>query len=233
MRRTKSESEETRQRILDAAEIVFLEAGVSGASFDRIAQEADVTRGAIYWHFSNKQELFTALIERVRSLHGQLIEREFHASEDPLTFVEGRARQIIDIFEKDAHIRLVYKIIVTRCEYVSEMQEVLLWQRSLHEAMTSVFRRAFDAAEEKGNLGHDWTAETATATLTCFLSGMLNNWLRYECSGAFPEIMRSSLQRLILSFGGGPYGRMWRAGNLVGQRSEHRPTRHERPADVT
>jgi AcrR family transcriptional regulator len=203
VRRTKSESEETRQRILNAAENVFVKSGVAGASLDRIAQEADVTRGAIYWHFCNKQELFTAMIERVRSLHGCLIERELCEHEDPLAFVEGRARQIIDLFEDDAHMRLVYKIIVTRCEYVGEMQEALLWQRSLHEAMISVFRHAFDAAEAEGDLGRDWTAETATATLTCFLSGMLNDWLRYEFSGAFPDVMRNSLHRLTLSFGNG------------------------------
>lgn len=203
MRRTKSDSEETRQRILDAAEIVFVEMGVSSASLDRIAQEAEVTRGAIYWHFSNKQELFTALIERVRSLHSCLIERELCSTEDPLTFIKERAGQIVDMFDNDAHMRLVYKIIVTRCEYVSEMQEVLLWQRELHDTMISIFRRAFDAAEAKGDLSPDWTAETATATLTCFLSGMLNDWLRYEFSGAAPDIMRSSLKILTQTFRNG------------------------------
>ncbi|MCX5496050.1 TetR family transcriptional regulator [Kaistia dalseonensis] len=203
MRRTKSESEETRQRILDAAETVFLENGVSGTSLERIAKAAAVTRGAIYWHFSDKQELFAAMIERVRTLHGCLIERELTGMEDPLTFIAGRAYQIVNLFESDAHMRLVYKIIVTRCEYVGEMQEALVLQRSLHETMISVFRRAFDVAEANGELGREWTAETATATLTCFLSGMLNDWLRYELTGAFPDTMRRSLKCLAMSFRSG------------------------------
>ena len=53
MRRTKAEAEETRNSILRAAERVFFEKGVSNASLDDVAKAAGVTRGAIYWHFSN------------------------------------------------------------------------------------------------------------------------------------------------------------------------------------
>ena len=52
----------TRQRLLDAARHVFLKAGYQGARLDDIVAEAGFTKGALYWHFPNKQALFLALI---------------------------------------------------------------------------------------------------------------------------------------------------------------------------
>lgn len=52
----------TRQLLLDAARKVFLKTGYHGAKLDAIAAEAGFTKGAVYWHFPNKQALFLALI---------------------------------------------------------------------------------------------------------------------------------------------------------------------------
>ncbi|HZV66577.1 MAG TPA: TetR family transcriptional regulator, partial [Telluria sp.] len=65
-RRTKEEAMETRASILDAAELLFVQQGVSGTTLQHIASAAGVTRGAIYWHFKDKAELFDAMMERVR-----------------------------------------------------------------------------------------------------------------------------------------------------------------------
>ena len=65
VRKTKEEARETRNRILDAAEQVFYDKGVSRTSLADIAAQAGVTRGAIYWHFANKGDLFTAMFDRV------------------------------------------------------------------------------------------------------------------------------------------------------------------------
>ena len=66
-RKTKAEAEATRESILDAAEQMFFEQGVSRTSLEQIARAANVTRGAIYWHFRNKQALFEAMLGRVRN----------------------------------------------------------------------------------------------------------------------------------------------------------------------
>ncbi len=63
-RRTKEGSLETRERLLDAALDVFHARGASTPSLSDIAQLAGVTRGAVYVHFENKADLFTALCER-------------------------------------------------------------------------------------------------------------------------------------------------------------------------
>lgn len=200
MRRTKSESEETRQRILDAAETVFLDIGVSRASLDRIATAAGVTRGAIYWHFANKQELFSAMIERVHGLHEAVLTRSFVDEADPLKGVLDWALDVIELFAAEAHTRQVFRIIVTRCEYVGEMQHALEWQCDLHDRLAIQFSQAFEAAAATGQLASDWTAPSAATTFECFMSGMLDNWLRYDFDAEVAETLRAGLRSLVGSF---------------------------------
>ena len=52
----------TRARLLDAARGVFIATGYRGATLDSIAARAGFTKGAVYWHFPNKQALFLALV---------------------------------------------------------------------------------------------------------------------------------------------------------------------------
>ena len=53
MKRTKDEAEQTKAGILDAAVELFAEKGFANTSLTEIAKKAEVTRGAIYWHFKN------------------------------------------------------------------------------------------------------------------------------------------------------------------------------------
>jgi len=52
----------THRSLLDAAERVFLRLGYQGATLDAIAAEAGFTKGAVYWHFRNKEALFLELL---------------------------------------------------------------------------------------------------------------------------------------------------------------------------
>jgi AcrR family transcriptional regulator len=54
---------ETRQRLLDAAAVLFAERGIEAVSIDAIAEAADRTSGAVYAHFGNKDGLLQALVE--------------------------------------------------------------------------------------------------------------------------------------------------------------------------
>jgi len=56
--------EATRERILDAARVVFAEKGVFGASIEDICDQARFTRGAVYSNFADKDDLLRAVIER-------------------------------------------------------------------------------------------------------------------------------------------------------------------------
>jgi AcrR family transcriptional regulator len=53
----------TRQRLLDAAATVFARRGFNGASLDDVAEEAGLTKGAVYSNFASKEDLIDALVE--------------------------------------------------------------------------------------------------------------------------------------------------------------------------
>lgn len=60
----KESQSQTRTNLLDAALEVFSRRGYHAASVDEIAAEAGYSKGAVYSNFSNKEELFLALIDR-------------------------------------------------------------------------------------------------------------------------------------------------------------------------
>jgi TetR/AcrR family acrAB operon transcriptional repressor len=64
-RRIDEIGEESRRRILDAAEELFAERGFDRTSFVDIAKRSGISRGSIPWHFKNKNGLVMAVVERV------------------------------------------------------------------------------------------------------------------------------------------------------------------------
>lgn len=64
----------TRERILDAALNIFSRKGYYDTRLDEIVDESDTSKGAIYFHFPNKEQLFLALVDQF----ADLLERRVH-----------------------------------------------------------------------------------------------------------------------------------------------------------
>ncbi len=71
MRRTKKDMLFTREQVLNAAFDCFFEMGYERSSLEEIARRAKVTRGAIYWHYEGKSDLYRAVVEMVL-VHGDV-----------------------------------------------------------------------------------------------------------------------------------------------------------------
>jgi AcrR family transcriptional regulator len=72
----KEQQAETRARLLDAAEEVFLRRGLQAASVEEITAQAGFTRGAFYSNFKSKDELFIELLHgRVYDRYAEMVER--------------------------------------------------------------------------------------------------------------------------------------------------------------
>ena len=100
VRRTKEEAQETRSQILEAAEKAFYERGVARTTLADIATLAGVTRGAIYWHFSNKADLVQAMLD---TLHEPLEEMaKASESEDELDPLGCMRKLLIHLFHQVA-----------------------------------------------------------------------------------------------------------------------------------
>jgi TetR/AcrR family acrAB operon transcriptional repressor len=73
VRRIDEIGEESRRRILDAAEELFAEKGFEKTSFVDIAARCGISRGSIPWHFKNKDGLLLAVVDRA---HQRYLARE-------------------------------------------------------------------------------------------------------------------------------------------------------------
>jgi AcrR family transcriptional regulator len=79
----KEKQAQTRERLLEAAERVFLRRGLQGSSVEEISAEAGFTRGAFYSNFKSKDELFVELLQaRVYKQYAEMAEQ---AQEQPGT----------------------------------------------------------------------------------------------------------------------------------------------------
>ena len=79
----KEQSRSTISRLLRVAMQEFSEKGYSGASTERIVKNAEVTRGALYHHFKNKQDLFLAVFRMAQEDIGKKIEQAAEQADHP------------------------------------------------------------------------------------------------------------------------------------------------------
>ena len=201
MRRTKEEALETRAAILDAAEAVFFERGVGQTSLAQIAAAAKVTRGAIYWHFSGKVDLFEAMQDRARLPQESFFQDdEMSRSEKCLELLYRTTLDAFLGFATDERAQRVYTIILLRCEYVGEMREALVSRRADDERMKRVVVGVFERAALMGRLRPGWTPSIAANAYFCAVVGLFSEWLRLEQEFDLVETATPLLNSLFASF---------------------------------
>lgn len=119
-RKTKQEAEETRSNILKAALDVIYEKGYARSTFVDIAERINLTKGAVYWHFKSKPDMFLAL--------GRQMEDKIEVT---LESVLGEPRSLFDLrqmlFEmimlisEDEQLRKYYTIVFFRMEWTEDL----------------------------------------------------------------------------------------------------------------
>lgn len=121
-RSTKQQSLETRQHILDAAIQEFSRRGVTSTSLNDIALAAGVTRGAIYWHFKNKVDIFIAMWAQVESsIDDEALRYRNEFSSDPIRALRQTLIYVLQLTETDIRRRNLLAILFHKCEFVGEL----------------------------------------------------------------------------------------------------------------
>ncbi|WP_249976026.1 TetR family transcriptional regulator [Vreelandella olivaria] len=178
-RKTKAEAAATREALLDAAEEVFFSKGVARTSLEQIARHAGLTRGAVYWHFKNKGDLFMALIERVRMPFQSLME-EVHNKADtnisPLEAIRLACYAGLDHIEQPSRQRIL-SILLHRCEFFSDINPLEM-QDDIGEECFDEMLAVFRVAHEQQLLREDLSPEIATRLMQSALGGLFHDWLR-------------------------------------------------------
>jgi len=198
-RRTKEEAQATRDLLLDTAAEVFERRGVSRTSMQDIASAAGLTRGAIYWHFRDKADLFEQMLQRVKTPCQEGIEVAIEAeNEDPVTTLLKVAMVLAEYVAANADAARVFAIAALRTELNDELAPIHDKHRQhvndLVERLAVLFERLraegrlrpelsptqaawglfglLDGLMRRSFQGHDFDlAPTARAAITAYLSG--------------------------------------------------------------
>ncbi|MEX8494966.1 TetR family transcriptional regulator [Sphaerotilus sp.] len=175
-RRTKEEAAATREHLLDTAETVFLREGVARTSLQSIAAEAGLTRGAIYWHFKDKAEVFNAMMERVClpcEAEHDAQEQTLLPDADLVDALRAFAWVPITRMLDDERTRRVFTIAIHRTEYSDEMRPALERHIAAMEDFRARIERMVTAGQARGVFDAGVEARAVSIGFMSLIDGLL------------------------------------------------------------
>lgn len=179
-RRTKEQALATREAILDAAVEIFHDRGVARPSLSDVARLAGVTRGAVYGHFRNKADLFSALCDRVRLPMEALCGRG-QCTEDagPLALLRANWVTALRDSTREPGRRKILDILLHRCEHSAENAAIVERLHQGYAEAMDFMRGQLSRAVAQGELPADLDVDAASALLHGSLVGVMYEWLAH------------------------------------------------------
>jgi TetR/AcrR family acrAB operon transcriptional repressor len=198
VRRTKQEAQQTRHALLDAAELVFEQRGVAGTSLQEVAEAAGVTRGAVYWHFRDKADLYNAMMDRaVLPFEQQWLEPGADDAADPMGRLRALLLDILGQIAGDERLQRVLAISTHKVEYVGELDAI----RERHLRVCTQAQRRFELllrqAVAAGQLARGVPMKATARALHALVDGLINNWMLDRQAFDLKRVGRSAVQQML------------------------------------
>ena len=109
VRRTRSEMEETRTRLLATARQVFSERGYADTSMDDLTAQASLTRGALYHHFGDKKGLLIAVVAQIDAEMDTRLQAISNGTDDAWEGFRNRCRSYLEMAQEPEIQRIVLR----------------------------------------------------------------------------------------------------------------------------
>lgn len=178
MRRTKIDAQQTREALLDAAEVLFAQRGVARTSLQEVAIAAGVTRGAVYWHFEDKVALFNAMMARTTlPLEDILKAIDTDKAPEPLVELKRSMLAALQRIVHDPRTRRVFEISQTKLEYVDELLGVRTRQLDLQKSCRAHIEATFERARALGQLPEHANARGLAISYMAIFDGLISTWM--------------------------------------------------------
>jgi TetR/AcrR family acrAB operon transcriptional repressor len=194
VRKTREEALATREQLLDAAEQVFQKRGVGHTTLAEVADAAGLTRGAIYWHFKSKADLFEAMVARAELPMDTAMEQMASDSlEDPLGAVRALAIHALTHLAESPRTQAVFDVVFLRCEYTDDL--AIVQQRHLADRKLCISRvqQGLEQAVRKGQLPVGLNARLAAQGMYAFVGGLMRDWVQdcgaYDLDAVAPQLI--------------------------------------------
>lgn len=179
VRKTREAALETRDALLTAALEVFREKGVAHTRLVDVAARAGVTRGAIYWHFRDKAELFAAVCERGTLPVEALLEEASRSHQpNPLATLKQLALMALRQLAEHPDTQAMFDVIFHKCEFTAELSAVVAKNDADRAACLSRVQTLLDQAVAAGQLPADTDTFLATQALHAYMVGLMHEWVQ-------------------------------------------------------
>ncbi|MDQ0190673.1 TetR family transcriptional regulator [Alicyclobacillus cycloheptanicus] len=208
---TGMELNDTRSRILTAAERVFAEKGYSGSSLDDVAAAAGLTKGAVYWHFASKSDLFLSILERNVFEHVRLLPNEFEAIAEsdnrPQAVVAWLRTELERLTADRSQAMLFFEFVSSTRDEAVEMSMREVRQRALAEALPLI-----ESLQRRGLLTDAVDPATIGRMVLALFDGLTLAWI-VDAEHMNPTASVDALARLLLQGMAGPLLNQENGGN--------------------
>jgi TetR/AcrR family acrAB operon transcriptional repressor len=177
-RRTKEDAAVTREQLLDAAERVFRAQGAARTSLAEVAAAAGVTRGAVYWHFRDKSDLFSAMCERAKlPLETSLEQAATTPQDDPLRTLQAQMVIALTRLATDPRSQAVFEVLCDRNQLTADLAAIGERCRRERSVCLSHVELLLQQAVDAGQMPTDTDTALATRALHAFVSGLMREWV--------------------------------------------------------
>ena len=202
VRRTKSEALATRSSLLDAAELLFQAHGVSRTSLNDIAVSAGTTRGAIYWHFKDKADLFNAMMERVTlPMEEALHSAGSQVDGDPVAHLRAAMLHALQKTATDEQTRRVFEVATHKVEYVPELSAVQARHLSVRNECLVQTEQGLKQAVRRRGVALPIPVPAAALGLHVMVDGLIQNWLLDQQAFDLQRVGRQTIDAYLAGLG--------------------------------
>lgn len=178
-RKTREGAAATREALLDAAETVFRSKGVALATLGDVAQSAGLTRGAVYWHFRDKDELLAAMCERAAlPMEAMLACCGATAEQPPLATLRNNAVQALMRLARDPRALAVFDVVFNKSDGAQDASSMRDRRRFNDEGCRQHVVGLLRRAVETGELPVDTDVAMAAEVMRGFMLGVMHAWAR-------------------------------------------------------
>jgi AcrR family transcriptional regulator len=176
MRKTKEDAAQTRQLVLDTALTVFSRKGYAATTLDDIAKEASLTRGAIYWHFKDKAELYSVLIQETSAQVYTTSANILAQSGSPLEKLQRYLIWQLEAVETDAPYRAIVELMLFKSEVTPDMAQAMRQKSAGTAAVIAQLEGLIQAGMAAGEIRLDLDARAAALAALGLTSGIISTW---------------------------------------------------------
>ena len=170
MRKTIDEAAKTKISILDSGAKVFAKVGYDRATLEAIGREVHLTRGAIYWHFKNKRDLFERILDRENDRLKKMIESALAAVAPPFMKLRRLLEGVIDNFFDNKTFRNVIELTWYKLG-VDEFGQIITSKTAFVQDFLALMERLLGESRESGEIGPEIDAGQAAYHLSCLING--------------------------------------------------------------